>query len=161
MAMQLQQQTIALDRAASERRTGQDRRRHNWRTIAYGLSGRGRRRLARRHDHSYYLDWYEPKLVFTGIAILLMSSLDALLTLTLMEQGAYEANYFMARLLDTSQGIFITTKIGVTAAAVLFLLMHAHFRLLRITRARRLLQLLVLVYGVLIAYEVLLLGVLR
>ncbi|MEA2080657.1 MAG: DUF5658 family protein, partial [Pseudomonadota bacterium] len=121
----------------------------------------GHRRHARRSEHNYYLDWYDPKLVFTAIAVLLMSCLDALFTLTLLSRGAYEANYFMARLLETSDELFVAVKLAVTAIGIVFLLMHAHFQVLRIVSGRRLLQALVPVYGLLIGYELILLGAMR
>jgi hypothetical protein len=148
--------------AVAERREDYDRRRYSWRTVTYcGLHGRGRRRRARRKGHNYYLDWYDPKLVFTGIAVLFMSCLDALFTLTLLNKGAHEANYFMARLLETSDGLFVAVKMAVTAFGILFLLMHSHFQVLRITSGKRLLQFAGVVYGLLIGYELILLGVLR
>lgn len=156
--------SVAVDVApgvGTDRRNYHDRRRHSWRTLTYcGLFGRrGRRRTVRRSGHNYYLDWYQPKLVFTGIAVLLLSALDALLTLKLLGKGAYEANYFMAVLLEINHDVFITTKIAITAFCVTFLLMHAHFHILRITNGKRMLQLMLSVYGMLIVYEVILLGV--
>ncbi|MFQ5642701.1 MAG: DUF5658 family protein [Thiogranum sp.] len=163
--MRSQTQPIAIaseDASAAERRTGQDRRRHSWRTLTYcGLQGRGRRRNARRDGHSYYLDWYKPSLVFTGLAVLLMSCLDALLTLTLLDRGAYEANLLMAHLLETSDSVFVVTKVTVTAIGIVFLLMHSHFRLLKVTSGKHMLQFLVPIYGLLIIYELFLLGVMK
>jgi hypothetical protein len=148
----------AGDNAAAERRIAQDRRHHGWRTLTYcGLHGRGRRRHARRDGHSYYLDWYKPSLVFTGLAVLLLSCLDALFTLTLLNWGAYEANPFMAHLLETSDAVFVVTKITVTAIGIVFLLMHSHFRLLNIASGKHILQFLVPAYGLLIVYELFLL----
>ena len=158
-----QQYRPAIDEAATaiaERREKHDRRRHSWHTVTYcGFHARGRRRHARRSGHNYYLDWYDPKLVFTGIAVLLMSCLDALFTLTLLSKGANEANYFMARLLETGDGLFVSVKVAVTAFGIVFLLMHSHFQVLRITSGKRLLQFVVPVYGLLIGYELVLLGV--
>ena len=163
--MRSQTQTIAIDSgedSAAERRTREDRRRHSWRTLTYcGLQGRGRRRQVRRDGHSYYLDWYKPSLVFTGLTVLLLSCLDALLTLTLLNRGAYEANLLMARLLETSDAVFVITKVAVTAIGIVFLLMHSHFRLLNITSGKHLLQFLVPVYGLLVIYELFLLGVMK
>jgi hypothetical protein len=145
----------------SERRQGADRRRHSLRTVTYcGLTGRGRRRTARRKGHNYYLDWYEPSLVLTGLGILLLSSLDALFTLTLLGLGAYEANYLMALLLEIDSALFVTVKVAVTCTCVTFLLMHANFTILRITTGRALLNFMVSVYGLLIVYELVLLKVL-
>lgn len=164
MSMPDNPQTLARETgpaARAERRNYHDRRRHGWRTLTYcGLFGRrGRRRTARRSGHSYYLDWYQPKLVFTGLAILLLSCLDATLTLMLLGKGAYEANYFMALLLEIDHGVFISTKITITAFCVTFLLMHANFQILRITSGKRLLQFMLTVYGLLIGYELVLLRV--
>ncbi|VAW73096.1 Adenosylhomocysteinase [hydrothermal vent metagenome] len=143
-----------------ERRDEKDRRHHSWHTVTYcGLHGRGRRRHARRAGHNYYLDWYSPGLVLTGVAVLVLSCLDALLTLTLMERGAYEANQFMAHLMDISISTFVATKIAITSAGILFLLMHSHFRILTITSGKQVLRLLLSVYGALIIYEIVLLGV--
>jgi hypothetical protein len=161
--MSHQKHRPAIDGAATaiaERREKHDRRRHSWCTVTYcGIHGRGRRRDARRSGHNYYLDWYDPKLVFTGIAVLLMSCLDALFTLTLLSKGANEANYFMARLLETSDGLFVAVKLAVSAFGIVFLMMHSHFQVLRITSGKRLLQFVVPVYGLLIGYELILLGV--
>jgi hypothetical protein len=151
--------TINLDGTlSSERRDGRDRRRHGWRTLTYcGLHGRGRRKHVRRQGHNYYLDWYDPALVFTGLSVLMMSAMDALFTLTLLKKGAYEANYFMAQLLETSIEAFVWSKVAITAAGVMFLLMHANFHILGITSGKRMLQFMVPVYGLLIAYELVLL----
>jgi hypothetical protein len=163
--MRSQTQSITADSgddAVTERRTAQDRRHHSWRTLTYcGLQGRGRRHQARRDGHSYYLDRYKPSLVFTGLAVLLLSCLDALLTLTLLSRGAYEANVLMAHLLESSDVVFVVTKITVTAIGIVFLLMHSHFRLLNVTSGKHILQFLVPIYGLLIIYELFLLGVMK
>lgn len=146
--------------AIARRRETHDRRLHSWRTLTYcGFEGRGRRRHARRKDCNYYLDWYGPRLVFTGIAVLVMSCLDALFTLMLLDRGADEANYFMARLQETSDELFVAVKLAVTAFGIIFLLMYAHFKIWRIISGKRLLQTIVAIYGLLIGYELILLAV--
>ena len=137
-----------------------DRRLHSWRTVTYsGFRGRGRRRHARRKGNDYYLDWYDPRLVLTGITILFMSCLDAMFTLTLLNRGAYEFNYFMARLMEISDEMFVAVKLVVTAFGIIFLLVHAHFHILRVISGKRLLQIVVAIYGLLIGYELILLGI--
>jgi len=148
--------------AIAERRNIHDRRRHSWRTLTYcGFEGRGRRRHARRNDCDYYLDRYDPRLVITGMLVLLMSSLDAVFTLTLIGRGASEANYFMARLMETSDELFVAVKLVITVFGIVFLLMHAHFRFWRTISAKRLLQAVVVMYSLLISYELVLLAVLK
>jgi hypothetical protein len=146
----------------AECREKHDRRLHSWQTITYcGFQGRGRRRHARRNGNNYYLDWYDPSLVFIGITILLMSCLDALFTLILLNRGAYEVNFFMVRLMEISDGLFVAIKMAVTAFGIVFLLMHAHFQIFRILSGKRLLQIFMAVYGLLIGYELILLGIMR
>jgi hypothetical protein len=163
--MPAQEQTIALAGTCGrewERRVVPDRRRHSWRTLTYcGLHGRGRRRQARRSDQNYYLDHYAPGLVVTGALLMLLSSMDAAFTLALLDKGAYEANHLMAWLLEIGNRTFIFSKIAITAAGVLFLLMHAHFQIFRIVTGKRALELLVGIYGLLIGWELLLLGIIR
>ncbi len=156
--------TAALSNQSSdiERRDQTDRRRHSWRTVTYcGLHGRGRRRHARREGHDYYLDWYDPRLVLMGLGVVLLSCLDALLTLTLLNRGAYEANQFMAHLLEIGTSTFVATKIAITCVGILFLLMHSHFQILKVTSGKQVLKALLSVYGVLILYEAVLLGIMR
>jgi hypothetical protein len=64
------------------------------------------RRGARRSGEGYYLDGYYPELVFTGIPVFCMGSLDALFPLTLLSRGGYESSHFNARRLNT------VTKVG-------------------------------------------------
>jgi len=154
--MPAQEQAINTTSLGTERRH-EDRRRHSWRTLTYcGLQGRGRRHQTRRNDHSYYLDRYRPRLVITGLLVLLLSCLDALFTLSLLSKGAYEANHLMAALLEMGVQPFVFTKVAVTAVGVLFLLMHAHFRILRVTNGQRMLEVLAGAYGLLIIWELLL-----
>ncbi len=150
----------AMERRAyiQERRGQKDRRRHSWRTLTYcGLQGRGRRRQARREDSDYYLDWYEPGLVIIGLGTILLSCVDALLTLTLLQHGAYEANQFMAKLLEISVTTFVTTKIAITCSGILFLLMHSRFHILKILNGEKLLKLAFLAYSTLVVYQLVLL----
>lgn len=159
--MSIQQEIVLQPGLSVERRESEDRRRHSWRTLVYcGLRGRGRRHQARRLDHNYYLDRYTPRLVMTGLLVLLLSCVDAMFTLVLLSKGAYEANHLMAALLNLGTHPFVITKIVVTAIGVLFLLAHAHFRILRVTSGKRLLELLVGAYTLLIGWELLLLEIL-
>ncbi|MEE9422934.1 MAG: DUF5658 family protein [Gammaproteobacteria bacterium] len=143
---------------SEERRNQQDRRQHNLSTLLYcGWQRRGRRKTPRRVGENYYIDWYDPRLVITSIGILLLSCMDAMLTLTLLNKGAYEANVFMAHLLDINDRTFVIVKMAITSGSVLFLLMHAHFSILRLTTGKQVLQIMLSVYGLLIAYELMLL----
>lgn len=147
------------DPKAVERRTHPDRRQHALRTLTYcGFAKRGRRRETRRLGDNYYLDWYDPRLVSAGIAILLLSTADATFTLMLLRRGATELNAIMAHLMNISIPLFVASKIAITAGGVLFLLTHAHFHILKLTTGRHVIHALLGIYSLLIGYEMFLLA---
>ncbi len=132
-----------------------DRRRLTWRTLLYAL-GRGRRRGPRRaaeQQAPYYLDIYaDPWLWLWSVGIIVGCALDACLTLQILDRGGVELNPAMAFLLKLSVPAFFYVKYLLTAAAVVFLLMHANFKLGKIP-VRSLLPGLLGGYAGLIGYE--------
>jgi len=84
--------------AREERRRG-ERCQRVLRALVYG-SFNPRRRAPRRLDERTVsgVDWHHPQWLAIAILILVFSCADALLTLMLVEQGAYEANPLMAPL---------------------------------------------------------------
>jgi hypothetical protein len=137
-----------------DRRIGYDRRRLSWRTFLQGgLTPRrrgSRRELEGGHD---LVDWHEPHLLFLAVTILLLSVTDAFLTLTLIKQGAYEANPFLAFVLDTHPQYFAATKMALTGSGVLILVALARARLFRVIRVSTIMHWCLLGYVSLIAYE--------
>ena len=129
-------------------------------TLSYcGIRQRGRRTSARRQEHNYYLDKFSPQLALTTISILMLSCIDAFLTMTLLSRGATEDNYLMLQLLNISTEAFIGVKTAVTIIGLLVLLTHAHFKIFNITTGKHLLQLILAVYSALIVYELTMLAV--
>lgn len=130
-----------------DRRLPVDRRRSVLRALWVG-SLRPRRREARRaHEHTVTsVDWHHPQWLAVGLLILLLSSADALLTLTLMELGANEANPVMVPLVSGSGFSFVAWKFGLTAVGVTVLILLAR------ARAFGWLPVGVLLYGVLAVY---------
>jgi hypothetical protein len=104
-----------------ERRCG-ERRTPNLGSLFYG-GLRPRRRAGRRNGDAQrvFLDWHEPRVLYLGLAILLMSCLDALLTLNILGAGGRELNGMMAWLLNRDTDWFIGVKIGVTGVGVILL----------------------------------------
>ena len=82
----------------NNRRSGNDRRSQaciNIRT----LLGDGQRRIIRRTEDKsryFFVDRYNPRFFLSILAIALLSVIDGLLTLFLINWGAYETNPFMA-----------------------------------------------------------------
>lgn len=138
-----------------ERRQGPDRRQRTFWSLVYG-SFKPRRRSPRRGQALGLadVDWHHPQWLAVALLILLASVGDALLTLTLMSQGAIEANPFMAMLLDGSGLGFATVKIGLTALSTVFLILLAQAKAFRWVPVGGILYAVLAGYSVLIGYEV-------
>lgn len=141
-----------------ERRNSGDRRSRSLLGVKY-WGRRGRRRELRRHgdQQGTYLDWYPVHLMWITLATLCLCSIDAIFTLTLLQQGAAELNPFMAVLINTNIALFVGVKISLTALALVYLVMHHNFTILRIIQVRQLIYGFMFLYLGLVAYESLLL----
>lgn len=138
---------------AVERRVGPDRRRT---TIGSFLKGgfTPRRRGGRRAgEHHLPIDWHEPYLLFLAVTILLLSVVDAFLTITLIMGGAKEANPLLAFILRAQPELFAATKMALTGLGVLVLVAVARARLFRVMSVGVVLQGIFVAYVGLIAYE--------
>lgn len=145
----------------AERRKGQDRRAQPTRPLSLA-SLRGRRRHVRRAEDREihrYVDRYDGHLVFLVIAVLLLSTTDAYLTLFIVAMGGVELNPFMAYFMERSPVNFFLVKYGLTAAGLLWLLVHKNFRILgRTVNVRTILTVIPCLYGLLVLYELFLIG---
>ncbi len=99
------------------------------------------------------IDWHEPYLLFLSVTILLLSVVDAFLTLTLLTIGATEANPIMAFVLRHHPQLFALTKMAFTSIGVLVLVAVARARVFRVMKVGAVLQGLFVGYVALIAYE--------
>ena len=151
-------QLAGLDAGAAsddpERRDGGDRRTHSLLSFTYG-SLRPRRRVGRRDgdEHRIFLDWHEPRVLYLALAILLMSCLDALLTLNILTAGGRELNGFMDWLIRSDVFWFVAVKIGLTGVAISLLAVAVNRHLLGVLPVIHVLQLVCLGYGLLMAWE--------
>jgi hypothetical protein len=140
-----------------ERRDRIERRRSVLRALWHGNFKR--RRVAPRRTlerHAVVTDWFHPQWLGVGILILLLCCFDAVLTLTLINHGAYELNPFMAPLLEGTGRGFALVKVGLTAAGVIFLTILARLRIFG-RSVGFILYLVLAGYAVLVAYELFLL----
>jgi hypothetical protein len=85
---------------------------------------------------------------------LIMCAADALLTLMLIQRGAYEANPFMEPLVHGSALVFMVIKFGLTAGGITVLILLARARLFRNVPVAYILYSVLLGYAVLIGYEI-------
>ena len=99
------------------------------------------------------VDWYHPQWLAIAILIVLLSCADALLTLTLVERGAYEINPLMTPLVGGSALAFAVVKIGLTAAGVVLLTVLVSVRAFGRVPVGLLLYAVLAGYGALVVYE--------
>jgi hypothetical protein len=139
----------------ADRRTTLDRREGGVRAFVYG-NFRPRRREGRRvtDEHLYLFDWYEPRVFYVILAVLLLSCIDALFTLNLLTLGATEANFIMAAMLEYGIADFLAAKISLTAVSLVLLAAVVRRRFYRSLSVEHLLQALFAIYVCVIIYEI-------
>jgi hypothetical protein len=103
--------------------------------------------------HAAGRDWHDAHWLGAAVLILLLSTADALLTLTLMRHGAEEANPFMEPLIAGGGAGFAYWKMGLTAFGVIVLTAMARIRLFGVIPVGWVLYLIAAGYIVLVAYE--------
>ncbi len=147
--------TDAATETIANQREGDDRRQFSWRTVFYGFL-RSRRRAPRRDDEGevIFLDWHHPWLFFLAVGTMLLSCLDAFLTLILIDLGMVEANPVMAGMMGVSTASFAATKMLLTAFGILTLVFLAKARFMDRFRIGALLTVLFSGYACLICYEI-------
>jgi hypothetical protein len=140
-------------------RRHQDRRRFSLRSL-FGALFTLRRRQSRRKDDQLntYLDWYEPWPLVASVVIILLSSLDAFLTLILLNHGAVELNILMDWLIKMDIRTFAAVKLAITGLALVILVLHFNFQIYKVLPVRYLMYALMPLYAFLIAHEIILLG---
>jgi hypothetical protein len=131
-----------------ERRDHSDRRSRHWWSIWYGSFNPRRRSPSRRLDDFGFrsLDWYSAHLLAAAIGILLLSVVDAFMTLMLLEGGAYEMNPIMGVLIYRNVAMFAAMKMGMTSVSIILMVILARYRFMRV------LQVTWVLYGILVAY---------
>ena len=141
------------DRAIEQRR---DDRRQTGVNTMFGALFLQRRRLIRRDDDktNTYIDWYDHWQLATTLTVILLCSLDAFLTIILLDHGAVELNVLMAWLIDKDIQIFTLVKLLVTGVALIVLVMHINFRIYRVVSVRYLMYALIPAYSLLIVHEI-------
>lgn len=147
------------DTSAGNLRSVGDRRRKTLPPLRYLIAG-GRRRRVRRLEDSHrivLLDRYSPKMLAAILGILLLSLLDAALTLYLVEQGASELNPVMDYFLKKGPLIFTVTKYLLTCIAVLIFLALANSIVPRSNfKAKKLFPYALIAFGGVVVWELVL-----
>jgi len=120
----------------------------------------GKRKHVRRAEDAkrgYYVDLYSKRSVFIISTILIMSIIDGYLTLSLVEQGAMEANPIMRFYLQLNTPLFLSVKYAVSYMSVFLLLIHKNFYIFKTSLSVKQVILGILgIYAGLIVWEVVL-----
>jgi hypothetical protein len=121
------------------------------------LAGNGKRKIIRRQEDQgriVFIDQYSPILFVTIVSLLFLCALDAILTLFLLNHGAYETNPVMAYLLNIGPYAFIIAKYSITVIATfgLFMFRAVVIRKLNVS-THSLLTLFAWVYLAVVAWE--------
>ncbi len=139
-----------------EKRRGFDRRSNSKSRLKYLLFN-GRRVSSRREDDSgkvIIFDRYNQNLFFAITTILILSILDAVLTLVVIQRGATELNPVMAYFLEHGTPTFIVAKYVLTSIGVLILLIFKNVFLTKIKiYTHSLFPCVILVFLTVIAWE--------
>ena len=151
---------MELSRAMADKRSI-DRRSFSWRTVFFGFARSRRFNLRREEDDEVlFVDWHHPWLFFLAVGTMIMSCVDAFMTLQLLQHGMIEANPVMAAVLDQSTMAFVVSKVTITGISILILVFLAKTRFMNRVRVGLFLTVIFSFYACLICYEfVSLLGV--
>ena len=124
------------------------------------LGAQARREIpGRRLGDAVAVDRYPWRLRGLVIGLLVLSGIDALLSMEILRRGGTELNPFMAVLLVTQSDAaqFVLIKQVLTSLGLILLVLHYHARWLRIIRVSTVLVAAVIGYTGLVGYEIFLL----
>ena len=135
-----------------------DRRSFSWKTVVFGFL-RSRRRGQRRlvDPEPQFVDWHHPWLLLMSVGIMLLSVVDAFMTLQLIARGAVEVNPVMAAAMGGGTQAFAISKMLLTGTGILALVFLARSKLFNCIRASLTLTAFFSFYCCLVCYEVVLL----
>ena len=154
-SFQSREDMVSDAQLAIERRNRQDRRKPTLKGFIIGCF-KCRRRQPRRAEGfvHYHTDWYDAKILVMALALIILSTVDAAMTMHLLNfHGAVEINPFMDYLLKQGADVFIYTKLGLTGVCVFVLAAHYYSKVLRWLRVDIMLIFALFVYMGLVTYE--------
>lgn len=143
-----------MSEAIIDKRATGERRAFSWQTIFFGFTRSRRHNLRRGLDAEViFLDWHHPWLFFLGVGTMLLSCMDAFMTLQLLDRGMVEANPVMAALLGQGTTVFAVSKMLMTGTSILILVYLAKSRFLNRFRTGIFLTVFFSAYACLVCYE--------
>jgi hypothetical protein len=142
-----------------DRRTQPDRRlapTSAWRAL-WPFGRRMKLRREAEHQHSYFVDRFSLTTFILVLLLLGATITDAVLTIWLIHAGAQEINPIMQHCLGRGVHVFLMVKYGLTAGGLPLLLVFQNHSLFGTRlRVRHLIPLILVLYAVLISYQIML-----
>ncbi|MFQ5640579.1 MAG: DUF5658 family protein [bacterium] len=143
-----------------ERRSQKDRRARHTSPLSLSSFFGSRIRYRRQEDRDkyYYVDRYSLASILVVLVTIILSAFDATFTLKLVSRGAQEANPVMDFFLHYGPVPFMIAKSVLTGFGLIWFLVHKNYTLIgKTVKVRHLLLGALLIYVVLISYELYLL----
>ena len=137
-----------------ENREYSDRRTLTWRTVFYGFLLSRRRNTRRTSEgEAIFTDYHHPWLFFLATSIMVLSAMDAVFTLRLLDLGAIELNPVMAAVIGEGTLLFALTKMFLTSFGILALVFLSRSTFMERFRTGGILTLFFVFYATLVCYE--------
>ncbi len=132
-----------------------ERRTFSWKSIINSFRNRQRITSRRESDATggYYADTITTTTFILASVFCVMCASDTLLTLFILNSGGVELNPIMRYFLEIDTTWFISTKITVSLACLIFLVLHERFSLFKIIHVKNILFVITVGYICLILYE--------
>ena len=138
----------------NDRRNGIDRRDRTLMAYIRGAFNPRRIRGRRAADRVYpIIDWHSPRVLALALLILLLSTIDGILTIVLLNHGAVEVNPLMAVFMPYNLLWFAAAKLSLTSICLTVLVACSQMRLMRTVPGEILLYAILGCYVVLIGHE--------
>jgi len=154
--------TAIIDRSriskVEEFRPRTERRKLSLKSVIYGAFNPRRRRIRRDEDSNHtFVDYHPRHLLVVSTLVLILSVIDGLFTVHMINAGLQELNPFLAPFVHGNPVTFALVKIFFTATGVVALVISAHARLLGRIRVSGIFYGLLFAYGCVIVYHLYLL----
>lgn len=131
-----------------------DRRKPGLRSIVFGMFNPRRRQVRRDDDMAdAFLDWHPKPLLVVATGLLILSVIDGLLTVRLVNAGVQEINPLLAALVHNNVAAFALVKWFMTACGVTALVVAAHARVFGRIRGATVLYACCAFYALLVLYS--------
>ena len=135
-----------------------ERRKLSLKSILYGAFNPRRRKIRRDEDANHtFVDYHPRHLLVVSTLVLILSVIDGLFTVHLINAGLQELNPVLAPFVHGDPGTFALVKILFTAIGVVALVISAQARILGRIRVAAIFYGLLIAYGCVIVYHLYLL----